>query len=94
MSLKIGSVWIRADGQELLVPADSVQAGDEVIVRMSNVIPFDGEVCAGEGMVNQSSLTGESVPVDKYEDAIDSQDTALGDRRNMLFSSSLVTYGR
>ena len=65
MSLKIGSVWIRADGQELLVPADSVQAGDEVIVRMSNVIPFDGEVCAGEGMVNQSSLTGESVPVRK-----------------------------
>ena len=65
MSLKTSSVWICIDGQELLVPADSVQSGDEVVVRIGNVIPFDGEVCAGEGMVNQASLTGESVPVRK-----------------------------
>jgi len=53
------------DGQEILVPADQIQAGDEIVVHMGNVIPFDGEVTAGDAMVNQASLTGESVPVQK-----------------------------
>ena len=65
MSLGVSSVWTLADGQELLVSADRILPGDQVIVRMGNVIPFDGEVVRGEGMVNQASLTGESVPVRK-----------------------------
>lgn len=67
MSLNISSVWLLKDGQEILVPSEKIQKGDEVVVHMGNVIPFDGDVTAGEGMVNQSSMTGESMPVKKEQ---------------------------
>lgn len=63
MSLNAGKVWLKKDGQEILVPSEKIVAGDEIVVHMGNLIPFDGEVSNGEGMVNQASLTGESVPV-------------------------------
>lgn len=63
MSLNVGKVWLKKDGQEILVPSEKIVAGDEIVVHMGNMIPFDGEVSNGEGMVNQASLTGESVPV-------------------------------
>lgn len=65
MSLHIEKVWLLSDGQEVLVDAGTVQENDEIVVHMGNVIPFDGMVTAGEGMVNQASLTGESLPVAK-----------------------------
>ena len=63
MSLNVGKVWLKKDGQEILVPSEKIVAGDEIVVHMGNLIPFDGEVSNGGGMVNQASLTGESVPV-------------------------------
>ena len=63
MSLNVGKVWLKKDGQEILVPSEKIVAGDGIVVHMGNLIPFDGEVSNGEGMVNQASLTGESVPV-------------------------------
>ena len=63
MSLNVSKVWLKKDGQEILVDTTSVQSGDEVVVHMGNIIPFDGCVTDGEAMVNQASLTGESVPV-------------------------------
>ena len=63
MSLNVGKVWLKKDGQEILVPSEKIVAGDEIVVHMGNLIPFVGEVSNGEGMVNQASLTGESVPV-------------------------------
>ena len=63
MSLNVGKVWLKKDGQEILVPSGKIVPGDEVVVHMGNLVPFDGEVSDGEGMVNQASLTGESVPV-------------------------------
>ena len=63
MSLNVGKVWLKKDGQEILVPSEKIVPGDEVVVHMGNLVPFDGEVAGGEGMVNQASLTGESVPV-------------------------------
>ena len=63
MSLNVGKVWLKKDGQEILVPSEKIVAGDEIVVHLGNLIPFDGEVSNGEGMVNQASLTGESVPV-------------------------------
>ena len=63
MSLNIKKVWLKRKDQEVLVGASDVEPGDTVVVHMGNVIPFDGEVSDGEGMVNQASLTGESLPV-------------------------------
>ncbi|HIY29789.1 MAG TPA: heavy metal translocating P-type ATPase [Candidatus Mediterraneibacter avicola] len=65
MSLNVKKVWLKKGNQEVLVHASQIQPGDVAVVHMGNVIPFDGEVCAGEGMVNQASLTGESLPVQK-----------------------------
>ena len=65
MSLNISKVWLLKDGQEILVPVSDIQAGDEIVVHMGNMIPFDGTVTVGEAMVNQASLTGESIPVHK-----------------------------
>ncbi len=67
MALNVGKVWLKSDGQEVLVSVNDISAGDEVVVHMGNVIPFDGEVFEGEAMVNQASLTGESLPIRKAE---------------------------
>ncbi len=63
MSLNVDRVWIRENGQERLVPIGDVRSGEEVVVRMGNVIPLDGRVIEGEATVNQASMTGESLPV-------------------------------
>ena len=63
MSLNVGKVWLKTEDQAVLVPSSKIKAGDQVVVHMGNVIPFDGEVVDGEAMINQASLTGESVPV-------------------------------
>lgn len=68
MSLNVSRVWLCRDGQEILVSASEIRPGDCVIVRMGNVIPFDGIVVSGDGMINQASLTGESLPVHKEKD--------------------------
>ena len=70
MSLNVGKVWLKRQDQEILVESGEVQPGDEVVVRMGTVIPFDGSVTDGEAMVNQASLTGESVPVCKKEGSV------------------------
>lgn len=67
LSLNVKKVWLKKDNQEILVPSSEIQVGDEVVIRMGKVIPFDGVVTAGEAMVNQASLTGESVPVRRVE---------------------------
>lgn len=70
MSLNISKVWLSVDGKEVLVSSNDVKPGDKVVVHMGNVIPFDGKVYDGEAMVNQASLTGESVAVRKAKDAV------------------------
>lgn len=67
MSLNISKVWLIREGKEELTELTAVNSGDRVVVHMGNVIPFDGDVVAGEAMVNQASLTGESNPVRKIE---------------------------
>ena len=67
MSLNVGKVWLKQGEQDILVPVSDIQAGDQVVVHMGNVIPFDGTVADGEAMVNQASLTGESLPVRKVQ---------------------------
>lgn len=65
MSLNIQKVWQKADDKEVLVPLSQIREGDIVVVHMGTMIPLDGEVIAGEAMVNQASMTGESTPVKK-----------------------------
>ena len=66
MSLNVSKVWLRTpENQEVLVESSKIEKGDKVVVHMGNVIPFDGEVLDGDAMVNQASLTGESVPVQR-----------------------------
>lgn len=65
MSLNVKRVWLKTDDAEVLVPLSNIAVGDHILVRMGSVIPLDGEVIEGEVMVNQASLTGESMPVAK-----------------------------
>ncbi len=67
MSLNVEKVWLRREGQEMLVPMTEVAVGEEVIVRVGNLIPLDGKVVDGEATVNQASITGESLPVLKEQ---------------------------
>ena len=67
MNLNVEQVWLRTEeGKDLLVPVEQVKIGDLIVVDAGNLIPLDGEVVEGEVMVNQASLTGESVPVEKH----------------------------
>lgn len=63
MSLNVGKVWLKTEGHPVLVKSSEISAGDEIIVNAGSMIPFDGSVSGGEALVNQSTLTGEGVPV-------------------------------
>ena len=65
MSLNVDKVWLQRGDTEVLVPIGDVQLGDRMLVRTGNLIPLDGQVVSGEAMVNQASITGESMPVVK-----------------------------
>ena len=65
MSLHVDKVWMKTGDSETLVGVNEVQEGDRIVVRTGNVIPLDGKVVEGEASVNQSSMTGESLPVRK-----------------------------
>lgn len=65
MSLNVDHVWLKTSETEVLVPISDVKAGDRIVVRTGNLIPLDGKVVSGEAMVNQASMTGESMPVPK-----------------------------
>ena len=69
MSLNTEKVWVKQGDTDVLVSSDEVEPGELVVVHMGNVIPFDGIVCAGEAMVNQSAMTGEPLAVKKDADS-------------------------
>lgn len=63
MSLHVDRAWLKVNGTEILTPVSDIKIGDCVVVRTGSVIPLDGKVIEGEAMVNQSSMTGESMPI-------------------------------
>ncbi|MBQ8031437.1 MAG: heavy metal translocating P-type ATPase [Butyrivibrio sp.] len=69
MALKSDKVWLKKDGAEIQIPINQVAPGDEISVRVGSVIPLDGTVVSGEALVNQATLTGEGIPVEKKEGA-------------------------
>jgi heavy metal translocating P-type ATPase len=67
MALNIDKVWLKTDETEILVPVSQIKCGDRIAVHTGNVIPLDGQIIRGEVYVNQSAMTGESLPVRKAE---------------------------
>lgn len=65
MALNIDQVWVKNGAQEVSVPVTDVKVGDYVVVRTGNMIPLDGKISEGDAMVNQASMTGESLPEHK-----------------------------
>lgn len=83
------------DGQQLEIPASELVVGDIIKLEAGDVVPSDGRLLEAYSLkINESALTGESEAVEKDHSVIDSEKVALGDQKNMVFSSSLVTYGR
>jgi len=83
------------NGKIKVIPAKELVPGDIVVLDTGDYIPADLRVIEAVNLkAQESSLTGESVPVEKTTKTIEKTDVGIGDRTNMLFSSSLVTYGR
>lgn len=83
------------DGQQIEIPASELVVGDIIKLEAGDVVPSDGRLLEAYSLkINESALTGESEAVEKDPSVIDSEKVALGDQKNMVFSSSLVTYGR
>jgi Ca2+-transporting ATPase len=86
---------VMRDGEVREVPTENLVPGDVVILETGDIIPADLRIVEAINLkVQESSLTGESVPVDKHTEQIYSDEMALGDQSNMAFSSGVVTYGR
>ena len=95
MSLGVEQVWTKtSDGQEVLLPVNEICKGDTVIVRTGSMIPLDGKVVSGDAMVNQSSMTGESVPVHKSEGAYVYTGTVVEDGECAVIVENTAGSGR
>lgn len=93
-SMSAPNAKVMRDGQKVELPAREVVPGDILLLEAGDLTAADGRILNQYSLqVNESSLTGESANVDKEEEAI-SEEVPLGDRKNMVFSGSLVTYGR
>ena len=93
-SLSSPSAKVIRDGQKIEIDSKNVVAGDIIVLEAGDLVVADGRIIRNYSLqVNESSLTGESTNVDKNDETI-SGETPLADRANMVFSGSLVTYGR
>lgn len=94
-ALSAPSSKVMRDGRVQEIPSAEVVVGDTLIIEAGDFIAADGRLIESFSLqVNESALTGESVSVEKSLEAIDKEQVAIGDQVNMIFSSSLVTYGR
>lgn len=83
------------NGVKVEIPSREVVPGDILILEAGDLVVADGRIIENFSLqVNESALTGESESVNKFEEVINKEEVALGDQKNMVFSSSLVTYGR
>jgi len=83
------------DGKRSVIPSQDVVRGDVIFVEAGDLVPADARIIdCGSLKAEESALTGESVPVDKQSGPIPGDDVPLGDRKNMLYSGTVVTYGR
>ena len=88
-------VRVRRDGQIQEIPARDLVKGDIVLLEAGNLVPADGRLLESSNLrVQESALTGESEPVGKHTRAIDGENIPLGDRKNMVYMGTVVSYGR
>ncbi len=93
--MSVPIVRVRRDGRVLEVSARDLVQGDVVILETGNIVPADGRVLSSANLrVEEAALTGESEPVEKDPTLLFDSDRALGDRRNMVYSGTIVNYGR
>ena len=94
-ALSSPSAKVMRDGRKVEVPSKDIVPGDILMLEAGDLVVADGRIVENYSLqINESSLTGESEGVDKISDVIDAESVALGDQKNMVFSGSLVTYGR
>ena len=94
-SMSAPTAQVIRQGEESLVPAGELVPGDIVFLRDGDIVPADIRLIDTASLkIQEASLTGESVPSEKDADADISENCVLGDRRNMAYASSVVTYGR
>ncbi|MBE6053622.1 MAG: cation-translocating P-type ATPase [Clostridium sartagoforme] len=94
-ALSSPSAKVYRNGKKIEIPSKELVPGDILILEAGDMISADGRIIENFSLqVNESSLTGESESVDKFVEVIEKEDIALGDQKNMVFSGSLVTYGR
>ncbi len=85
----------RRDGERVTIPAADLVPGDVVFLEAGTIVPADLRVLESHGLrTDEAALTGESEPVDKHDRPIEAEDAALGDRENIGYAGTLVTYGR
>lgn len=94
-ALSSPSAKVIRDGAKIEIDSKNVVPGDILILEAGDLVAADGRIIENYSLqINESSLTGESLSVDKTTETIDKEEVALGDQKNMVFSGSLVTYGR
>ncbi|NLK95886.1 MAG: cation-translocating P-type ATPase [Clostridiales bacterium] len=94
-ALSAPSAKVMRNGSKVQIPSREVVPGDILILEAGDLVVADGRIIDNFSLqINESSLTGESESVNKFHEPINSNEVALGDQKNMVFSSSLVTYGR
>ncbi len=94
-SLSSPKTKVLRDGEKVELSSEEIVPGDIVFIEAGDLVPADGRVIDSFSLlVNESSLTGESEGVEKRSDVIVAEELALGDQKNMVFSGSLVSYGR
>jgi Ca2+-transporting ATPase len=93
--MAVPRVRVRRDGRVQEISARELVPGDIVLLETGNIVPADGRVISGANLkAEEAALTGESEPVEKEADLIFGTDKALGDRRNLVFSGTIINYGR
>ncbi|MDN6029122.1 MAG: cation-translocating P-type ATPase [Lactobacillus sp.] len=86
---------VRRDGKTITIPATQLVPGDLVLLEAGDVVPADLRITSAQSLkIEEAALTGESVPVEKKQTTLADEEVALGDRLNMAYSSTNVTYGR
>ncbi len=94
-SMAAPTAQVVRDGRETKIPAREVVPGDVILLKAGDRIPADARIVESANLqIEESALTGESVPVEKKTETLKAEDLGLGDRNNMVYSGTVVSYGR